>query len=640
MTENTNSGPATESAEELAADDVADALPPRSILAPRPPATSAARRKLAEGLSALGLDESSATAIVRAVEDPEIVLRQLRYPAEFGVHGGSLLYVSCKLRMGGVIPIPTNPRVASRVRYDAGSGAGIEPLGIHGSDGDRATLILDAESRASLERDMLVVRDQVTSVNNLTDSVQSQGILLPITVLPVQFSFRDGSERAMVLASIDGSSRLTAAMGIWGLSSAAVLFDQSGSGPLHACSRTADELLGRDALALDDVDRGRLRTAVIPANLIVGVRFEGSPPYTLPQILDSYLGLIHVEPPTPWGEAASQDKRADAVLDELERLGRVTPETKKYLAGLMTPELAEAAGLDPTLDGHAARVFWEIDRRRNANAVNRALRRIGMREPDRTTRLEVATELAMRPYRRAVTDVQRRNPRLALPAAMARLRPDGDAWSPRIVSLDDLLSGALSELRGGAPGPACKELAVRGAFWLTRYSALQKSSRRDTRFADELLEQMWACEHGIRVLHRAIEDGRMGTVPRQVRADGSLLVTADSSNKSMDDSWLRQEFPPPAPPEEADGELEVPTPDNDPVLELRQRIYAVRDDAESLRQKVRSLDEVTVEGNPLVEDRGIPTDTAQEIKDSLQAVETRVTELEFMWRRTGGPAGD
>lgn len=620
-------------------EDVQDVLPPRAVVRPHPLASPATRRKLADGLRESGLDEGSIEAVTRGVEDPESVLRQLKAPSSFGVHGGSLLYVTCKLRIGSVLPIPTNPRVASRVRYEAGAGAGIEPLRAEGSSTSAATLVLTAGSRASLEADMADVRDQVIAVNNLSESVFSQGILLPLTVLPVEFRFRDGTAAATVLASIDGSSRLTAAMTSWDMSSSDALFDRTPTGPLETAMKVTEELLALDIQSLSAGDLARLRNAVVPANLIVGVSHDGVPPYTLPQVLDSYLGLIHVEPPTPWGEAASQDKRADAVLDELERLGRLAEGRKSYLAGLMSPTAATEAGYDASLDGHAAAVFWELDRRRNANAVNRALRRIGMKNPTRETRLEVATELAMRPYRRSVTDVQRRNPRLALPSAMIRMRPD-NAWSPRNLDVADLLAAALSELDAGPAGESCRELAVRGAFWLTRYSALQKSSRRDTRFADEVLEQMLHSPHGLHVLYQAVVDGRSGTLPRQVRDDGTIVETADGSSRPVDDQWLRITFPPPVQEPEDEPDDEVPSPENDPVTLLRQRIYGIRDDVESLERKVAALDDVEVDGSSLVEERGIPTDTAQEIKGNLRKIDTRVTELEFTWRRSGGPAGD
>lgn len=200
-----------------------------------------------------------------------------------------------------------------------------------------------------------------------------------------------------------------------------------------------------------------------------------------------------------------------------------------------------------------------------------------------------------------------------------------------------MLATGLVELGAGGPGPAAKELAVRGAFWLTRYSALQKSSRRDTRFAEELLEDVCTSDHGLRVLHRAITDGRAGTIPRRVREDGSILTTADGSTQPMDDGWLRETFPPRADePVATGGGAE---PDWTPEEELRTRIYSIRDDAEALKNKVDSLREVTVDDRPLVDSSGIPRDVAEETAQTLRDTEGRVRELGVVWRMAMGPEG-
>lgn len=616
-------------------DDVADELPSRSIRTPSPAPKPAAKRRFAEALASLGADTDSSSSIVRAVEAPEVATAMLKSVAEFGVHGGAIRYITARVRLGAVLPIPTNPRVAARVRYAAGaSEGGIEPLEARASETSNATLVLTSNSIASLKRDLVQVADQIRASNDLTDSVRSQGVLLPITVIPVEFRFRSGERSRTLLCSIDGSSRLTAAMTIWEMSYESVLFGEPIGGVADRTQASVAEMMARDSRDLTDSDRAKLRNQSIPANVVVGWN-DDNESLNLPQVLDAYLGLIHVEPPRPWSEAAGQDKRADAVLDELARLGRLSDDRRRYIAGLMDPAEAEAAGFDASLDGHAAEAFFEIDRRRNANAVNRALRRIGKQDPNRPTRLEVATELALRPYRRDVTEQQRRNPRLALPSAMVRLRADVD-WLPTTSTADELLAAALAEVEGGAPGSTAKELAVRGAFWLTRFSALQKSSRLDTRFADELLEHIYVTTHGIRVLHRAIVDGRAGVIPRQVRDDGTLVTTADGAHKLIDDRWLRQTFAVPAPIGDSKREDELQTQWT-PEDELRQRIYGARDDAISFEAKVDALAEVKVEGRSLVEDQGIPKDIADEMTESLRRAEDRVRELGVVWRMTSAP---
>lgn len=615
-----------------------EALPERRLRPAIPEAKPATRRRLVEALVASNFTETAAEAVARAVEDPRGLVEQLKAPAELGVHGGTIRYVLTRVRNATVLPIPTNPRVAGEVHYAAGGGTGaggIEPLSVAGMSGDRAGLVISSASENRLKQDMRTAAQFVRASNPLAQSIASQGVLLPTTLVPVQFSFADGSSARTILCTVDGSSRLTAAMDLWSLTPEEVLFDLADSTALRSRVDAVTDLLEVDVRTLTDVDKSRLRTRVLPAQLIVGWEPEEEG-LTFPDILDAYLGLLHVEPPTPWGEAAGQDSRAEAVLDELERSGRLNAEYRRYLAGHLAPSEATAAGFDPSLDGRSAAVFYELDRRRNTNAVNRALRRIGMKNPGRAERLEVATELAMRPYRRQVPDLNRRNPRQALPAAMESLRPDQSDWSPSTAEPGDLLDAAIAELVSGESKAARAELAVRGAFWLTRYSSLQKSSRTDTRLANEVLRELQNKEHGLRCLYQAIVDGRAGMVPRQVREDGSVVTTGTGATLDQTDRWLRETFPKVEETGGAAGGEEIPGGEEEiaPVDVLRERIYAVRDEASTLARRVAGLSEVEEGGQPLVERVGIPSDIVSEIASDLDQARTSVVILGAVWQRT------
>lgn len=614
-----------------------DALPGRRLKPQLPEARPSVRRKLVEALLALNFSEPSAEAVARAVDDPRGLIDQLKAPAELGVHGGTIRYVLTRVRNGAVLPIPTNPRVASKVHYasggDASDGA-IEVLEVRGMDSE-AALVIAASSPARLTQDMTAAAEFVRANNPLAESVELQGVLLPATLLPVQFAFEDGSPPRTILSTVDGSSRLTAAMDIWGLTSQEVLFDLSDSERLRNRISEVSDLLHVDGETLTEQDKSRLRTRVLPAQLIVGWDAEEDG-LTFPDILDAYLGLLHVEPPTPWGDAAGQDSRAEVVLDALLRLGRINSERRKYLAGHMSPMEATEAGFDGSLDGRSAAVFFELDRRRNANAVNRALRRIGMKSPRRQERLEVATELSIRPYRRNAVDLNRRNPRQALPAAMESYRPDDSGWSASTITPDELLASALSD-PSSPDFKACRaELVVRGAFWLTRYSCLQKSSRTDPRLANEVLRQIQSTEHGLRCLYQAIIDGRGGVVPRQVRPDGSVVTTGPGAELLQTDRWLRETFPKSDDSSHSqDGDEESDQPDDlSPVDVLRERIYALRDEASTLSRRVDSLMEVEEDEQPLVDKVGIPADIVADISSDLDRARTRVSILGSVWERT------
>lgn len=607
-----------------------DVVPPRAIKSATAFATAAAQTKLQIALEEVGYGPEAAASIARAVENPSLMIEQLRAPVTLGVHGGTLTYVVTRVRNGAVLPLPTNPRVSGRIRYPAGGAGsgGIEPLEVSGDPSGAAALITRAQSPNALRIDMRAVLDEVTATNDLSASIRDQGVLLPVTVVPVTFEFGDGSAPRHAACTVDGSSRTSAALKTWRLTPEAVLFELSNSVALQARTKATTELLRKDVQDLSDDDKAALRNMTIPASIIIGWSAEDES-LSFSDLIDAYLGLIHVEPPTPWSEAASQDSRADAVLDELERTGRIGSNEKRYLAGLMSPQEAEESGFDPSLDGRAAAIFYALDRRWNANAVNRGLRRIGMKHVDRSDRLEVATELAMRPYRANVVEMARRNPRQALPQALQRLKPDNDSWKPSLDAPEVLLARALEE--GASGGPASRELAVRAAFWLTRYSSLQKSSRTDARFADELLRDIAAKPRGKQQFYQAVVDGRGATIPRQVREDGNVATSATGEELSVEDRWLRKTFEPQEAPIEEDADE-----DFEPNDELRSRYYAIRDDAGTLTTKIEALREVEQDGKPLVEAVGIPQDTVEDISRSLSESRDRIQRLGVIWQMNGG----
>ena len=182
---------------------------------------------------------------------------------------------------------------------------------------------------------------------------------------------------------------------------------------------------------------------------------------------------------------------------------------------------------------------------------------------------------------------------------------------------------------------------MRAAFWLTRYNALQKSSRTDTRFADQLLEHIRTTAAGLAQLASVISDGRIHEHPRQVRDDGTVAMAADGTPLLVSDTWLRRKFPEPEGDDDENSDS-VP-PDEDPwtpVDELRSRIYAIRDDVHTLAEKVRSLDEVIDGDSKLVVTEGVPKDIGDEIKQSLEYARDRVIVLKSIWEQNNDSGTD
>ena len=173
-------------------------------------------------------------------------------------------------------------------------------------------------------------REYVLGTNDLRESVRSQGVLLPVTLVPITFAFTDGSKPVTGLCTIDGSSRMTAAMDVWGLDSEQVLFDLSTDSALAARRSTITDLMESDVATLSADQLASLRTQSIPANLIVGYEaFEDGLDYTA--LLDAYLGLLHVEPPKSLG------RRCRAGQESRFRIGRTRATRTHYTAAPGVP---------------------------------------------------------------------------------------------------------------------------------------------------------------------------------------------------------------------------------------------------------------------------------------------------------------
>lgn len=618
------------------ADDRDGGLIARPYDEPAPAATARARTRLQTVLQTdWGHSEQTARTIARSIANVEDALIQLKVPSKLGVHGATVSYITTRLRVGTVSPLPTNPRIASQVLYPAGGSThagSVEPLKVAPAADGSPALLVSASSELAIKRALEVEGSFIRDDNDLSASVSLQGVLLPITVVPTIISHADASAERVVMCSVDGSSRTIAVLGIHGLSGNDVVYRLDSDRELDALGRELDRIATTiDEAALTEEQRARLRNVTIPAQVIVGFSPYGDEPLDFAGVIDAYLGLLHVEPPKKWSDAAEQDARADAVLDEFRRAGRISSDEFDYLAGLLTPTEAVASGFDPHLDSRAAKLFALLARRSNANLVNRALRRIGMKAPTPEIRLGVATELAIRPYRLDLPAEQvRGGPRLALPQAAELVR--GTPYAPAEITLEELRDLAVEEI-GTSSVAARHDLCLRAAFWLTRYAALQKSSRADRRYADQLLRDIASSEYGVYTLYQSILDGRSGTHPRRVREDGALATNSRGDHLDLDDATLRREFPmtpDPGGPDDPDD------PDTDPQDLLDEAVRGLRQDAARLQQRVTELPAIVdADGASLVSAQGVPRDITDEMSATLESAKTSLIQYGVIWAQRG-----
>ena len=151
-----------------------------------------------------------------------------------------------------------------------------------------------------------------------------------------------------------------------------------------------------------------------------------------------------------------------------------------------------------------------------------------------------------------------------------------------------------------------------------------------------MLREIHSTEHGLRCLFQAIVDGRGGRVPRQVRADGSVVSTATGAEPEQTDRWLRETFPKADVSDDSSSGAgpEAGGEEVAPMDVHRERIYGLRDEASTVARRVAGLLEVVEDGHPLVERVGIPSDVVAEISSDLDRARTRVSILGDIWQRT------
>jgi hypothetical protein len=606
------------------AQDVDDDAPAAEAWAPGNLPKMQAVRNLAETI-AKNTPEHVATAYARAVTDPAEFRRRLGYPAEIRVPGGVLYTVPTTLWTPGIATFPTNNREADSRLYPCAGDEGDGPTAhtlwqLDSGDHGAAELRLRVGTVPEVVQSLELSYDFLLRNNDLRTSVAEHGVLMPITVVPMTVMHDDDSAAVTILTAVDGSSRTAGAHRNLGLSPYEVLYEFTNSDREYR--RRIHEVLaaherGNDLTA---TERRRLRSIQVPANVVVGFRREPGSGVTFHQAVQSLVGFIHVEPPKKWGPAGELDAKADAVLEALETYGCITSLRRRYMAGLLRPEQAEQAGLSPQADERAAYVLHTLLAEENHLAVATGVKRLVVRRTRVTPgqKVQIAVELAIRSFRRQEGPTAVHTSRVAL-SEVYDLADFEEPWSVTTRTPEVLLGAALGELESpDRTGPALRELAVLGAFHLTRYRVLHRAERRsDGEWLDPgpTLRAMMHSAHGLRVLARAIVDGRADHTPEQVDEQGTTLRTAAGQARPMDDTFLGDTFF-----SGTSGHAAPERPAATAEAVLGDRVDEVASHIDHLLAALSSLGAVAgPHGKALVEVVGVPHETVERMLTQLGA---------------------
>jgi hypothetical protein len=343
--------------------------------------------------------------------------------------------------------------------------------------------------------------------------------------------------------------------------------------------------------------------------------------------------MLHVEPPKEWDDAAAGDAKADSVLHELLAEDLITEDERDFLAGMLTPAEAQARGFSEHLDYRAARIFqtFTSEDPRLWKAVGRGIKRVSAKvRIRREERAAVAAELAMRAVRNGPLGNRIKTTRAALERALRiNLFWGKGQWVVSGRSPEELRDTALGELKQGGAGKATIELAAQALFWLTAYNVLTRESGNtiDQRSPQQLLTRLTESEHGVVLLYQTVIDGRAGTPPRAPKPDGKIMVNPASQAIPMGDEWLRRTFP-----TASTSSAMAPETAATPTQELDVRRRAVRSTVERVESAMDEMRAVRgVNGRPLVEEDGFPSDVADGLNTKLNAVVRELTRYGFVW---------
>jgi hypothetical protein len=610
-----------------------------------------ARRALAERLTAaFKMSDAAATAAADAVVDPAAVRKAIGEADdpqvdEIPVPGGVLLAIRTQLWARRVMPDPRNPRIGPSRRHpfaiEPGSGGEEskfrpvpEPRTPEGSDTATPELEVEIESRHHLTWASAQAKQHILAKNNWKPSIESQGVMEAVWVVPTTYRHTDGSAPVTILTTVEGSSRTTAVHDILEVRSADAPYEEY-EAKLRNNVRRLNDAFDRGVSAEQAVF---MRCERVPALILVGFRKHAGATTGFPTAVKSLVALRHVDPPTPWGEGPENESLADEVLDEFYRRDLISATERSYYAGACTRTEAKAAHLSDDVVIRAARIvalFTTADERRD-EALRIAVTSQSTRK--RITpklRNELATALIVRSVAgdAGKTDQVRRYMRHAFGKAVHREKWDGTNRDVEALCKEALkeVARAIGDSAVTEPGPASLELAVRAAYPLVVTGRLNadrgtaNNDQPDRRTPGEVLDAMRRTLQGVRQLTQAILDYAEDRHIRVVNEDGTFRKLKDGSGDQLvTDVFLRDEYPAP-------GKGRAKRAGDTPTELLHNRMVEFGEAVTALDEAYKAIGKVLGDdGTPLVDFDGANPHSCKAWRKIIQDVDDDLT----MWGRT------
>ncbi|MGW1447617.1 hypothetical protein ACWCO3_04910 [Micromonospora sp. NPDC002411] len=624
---------------------------------PALPKMAAVRRAYDAAVNDNGLPEKFAWVLADAVTDPASLRAALHSKRTMPVVGGRFEFIEVDLWTPAVTPMVTNHRAfAERVYPASGSIGAIGPLRGPSSDkGVTSTLRTRARNVSHAVDEAERARTFILGDNPLAESIAERGIMMPVDVVYNEIHHEDGAPPACLLATAEGSSRVTNAHKVLGITDArTVMYDLPADQAnfrrmVNAVLAENPNELGLTVRAAEK-RRGRRNALIVRARVILRFVPTEASDYDYAQAVGGYLGMLHVNGPRPWPTTGKNEAMAESVVRALRHQTAISQTEHDYIAGLMDPESAIRHGFPGDPDAQAAYVIATMLNPTFRPIVSRAIRDVtAAAQASAAAKAEAAAELALRPIRSLASslpaqDPARRRIEEMQPAYRRACRMKLYAtgtWRVTGRSPQELLDDALAELTVSAGIPTGTgnystrtELAALAQFHLTRSGALRREAfgsggtTQDKRGPQDILRAMLEDQQGLHLLHQAIVDGRAGRAPGVVdgkgrpvhgRVDdhGVLLPDQNGAEAEITDRWLRDEaFPRPG----LSRPMPAPPVSESPEMKLARLKTSVLRALEALEYQVESLEQHTDEDDtPFIELQGWPTEDLLQRLDDIRS---------------------
>ncbi|WP_412076852.1 hypothetical protein ACLF6K_17180 [Streptomyces xanthophaeus] len=603
---------------------------PRPVEVLPTPALAAATRKLADKLiERFNMEEPAALALAQAAVDPSAARQAAESPERLPVPGGLILAIRTEVWARNIVPDPRNPRTGPSRRHPVsdmigkGEGTRFRPLAESIAAPDsRPELLQKLANQEHLAWAAQQAKAHVLDHNDWRDSIRNQGVMTEVWLAATTFQHEDSTPDVTVPVTAEGSSRVTSVHDLLGLRSADVPYIQDVA-KLRSHIRKLNDAISaaEDPGQVDPELAVMLRCEKLPALLLVGFEPNNGTAADFGVAVKSLVALRHVDYPKPWGEAAENEALADAVVDEIERQGLITPATAEWLRGALTPEQAQAAGFsaDPSVRAAAiVRLFAERDQTVHS-AVRVAITSQSTRK-NITTKLllDVASSLVMRSVAEEDGRKRERMRKYLKSAFSGELAKD---WQATFRDTDELSAAALVEVQQGEPGAATRELAARSAYPLvingqiTADRGTTDNDQPDRRHPGEVIDRMRNTPHGIHQLTQTLYDFSEGRRTRKVDEAGQVVRNADGRDILVTDSDLRRTFPP-----AGAGPSLTPAPEN-PAELLGNALHGLAAAVQVLETAVKGVEAVqSDDGTRVIDSLGADKGDCEAWRNVLQDV--------------------